>query len=331
MTYPDVVRRLRSALVAAAASILVVAATGCAGSQPAEPAEIADAYDCLAAGTSVVDALGVDPALLPLGPPAPGAGSVPEGFDPVDVVLCEAGNATVELPDGVYSAVDERHFTGDPEALVAALAEPSDARDPVAVCTAIFELRPELYLVDGDGRVMRASWPVDRCGQSKPGTRAALDGLEESELRRLPVLLLQSRAALDAGCAQTATGPAVGADPAVGAVPGGTAPAATAVTGAACRYTADPVDPPEPGLVVLPEGGFADAVDLAPDQAAELLAALAAPAPDTADCDVAATRFAVVPLDAGSAVVELDGCARLVAPDGTARPAPAPVVAALGA
>ena len=193
-------RAARGALVLAA----TVLAAACAGSAaPAyPPAEIAaGGPDCLA--DEVVD------GMVGAGPgsgarPAPAAGAVPPDFVPVGVVQCLPGPLTLlpsepvpqpDLLEGPAARdrdrgatpepprtlrVTERTLTGDLGPLLAALSRPSEEPRRDQPCPAMWESRPQIYLVDSAGRAVRARWPVTSCGFLHEGAAAALDGLQES-------------------------------------------------------------------------------------------------------------------------------------------------------
>ncbi|MBD7993911.1 hypothetical protein H9639_01175 [Arthrobacter sp. Sa2CUA1] len=145
------------------------------------------------------------PSRTPPTPPAvppPAAGSVPTGFVPVEVVRCGAALETTEDQDGLWSAVSQEHLTGDLDKLVAALAEPSDGPRPNQACTADMEMVPDLWLLDADGQAMRAAWPTDACGKTKPGVHDVLAEMDVAGSSLHKVMLIQSRAALNAGCSE---------------------------------------------------------------------------------------------------------------------------------
>lgn len=168
---------------AAVAMALVLAGCGSRG-QIAEPpdAELADAVDC---SLKVED--------------APAAGRVPSDFDPVAVYRCDPF-ASIEDTDGQWSAVITERLEGDLGPLLAALDEPDDPRWEGA-CAAVMVIAPELWLVDADSVAIRAALPVDGCSQPKVDpVNAALAALTVTERSRQPLELIETRAALEAGC-----------------------------------------------------------------------------------------------------------------------------------
>lgn len=122
---------------------------------------------------------------------APEPGRVPEGFVPTAAYLC-----TVEFSfdtdssdgsaEGAATVIVEKR-TGDFGPLLAALAEPDQQPKPDQVCTADFEIVPELWLEEASGQAMRAAWPRDACGKTQPATQAALDELTVASRTVLPV------------------------------------------------------------------------------------------------------------------------------------------------
>jgi hypothetical protein len=134
------------------------------------PASVQDKVDCLA---SAGPPLGGVP-----GTPGPElAGSVPEGFVPVQVVRC--GTDHTEVSGAYRMLIREEHLEGDFTALLAALAQPSDRANGNMACTADAEIVPALWLVNADGQAIHVLWPVDACGKTrgKPDTSKALAGL----------------------------------------------------------------------------------------------------------------------------------------------------------
>lgn len=359
-------RNLRRHIPAAAAALLLLGGVAGCGQQfgnPADPppvAELADAVDCTAMERIFESGTQPTPATSP-----PAAGSVPADFVPVEAILCAAGLETLEDQDGVWSAVAEERLGGNLDALLAALAEPSDGPRPNRACTADMELVPDLWLLAADGKAMRAVWPTDSCGKTKPGVHGVLADLDVlgSSLHKLT--LIQPRAALDAGCP---------AEWSISAIPGGLAlaplttipgdgsgqveavapsrgllPAADDVDSLRiCGYlTASEPGPvnglsPDAGpdtpfdVVEIVSGTFTAGGDLAGPAKDALLQAAAAE-PSATECGAAATEFAALwPValgqDTGAPLaLELDGCLRLVSTDGSARTVPAEVAAAVAA
>jgi hypothetical protein len=165
----------------ATAAIALVLVPGCA-SRPAEsipPAAVTSAVDCLQDGQA-----------------EPEAGTVPEGFDPVEVYRCNP-HATLEDAEGRWSAVEIEHLTGDLGPLLQALAEPDDAPNGNP-CMAMAELVRPLWLVDALGRAVQVHYPRTSCGFTKPAVHAALDHLTVEVTRAEKVKLVEPRTA-DAG------------------------------------------------------------------------------------------------------------------------------------
>lgn len=203
---------MRGARTAGVAVVLVLA--GCAGTGPGgiEPAgtgsaEIGDVADCVA--DEVLTGMGIDggPGGW-TGRPAPAAERVPDGFEPVRVVECRmvVGEIRPLEPDRDLlehldpSEVDVNDLRtpgptsppgppevslqqvereGDLTRLLAALAEPSDRPREGQACPAMFEMKPALFLVDAEDRVVRAQWPTTSCGFLRPGAHEALASVPE--------------------------------------------------------------------------------------------------------------------------------------------------------
>ncbi|KQO46295.1 MULTISPECIES: hypothetical protein [unclassified Frigoribacterium] len=197
-------------LVAAACVGLLVAA--CARVMPGEPIDrpvaevVGAAPDCTTSGAGFAMPPPTSDDEAPSRPEPPRSGSVPEGFVPTSVVECGLASTTVlDRPDGLWSSVTETTRGGDLGRLLAALSEPNGRSLPV--CTADFELVADLWLVDASGASMRAAHPVDGCGKTTGDTRPAVAALPVSAERDVPVNLIESRDALDAGCSTSATTP----------------------------------------------------------------------------------------------------------------------------
>lgn len=330
---------------------------------PRVSAELVDAVDCTA--TDAMAELGE-----PSATPPPAAGGVPDRFVPVDVIRCDASMlASLEDEEGLWSTMTEERLAGNIDALVDALAEPSDGPVPNQACTADMELVPDLWLVDAQGRAMRAAWPTNSCGKTKPGARTMVAGMQVVESTQHKVRLIQPRAALDANCPaewsiKPATGialaPPMGELPgpdvahdgeAVPGFPGRLSSGNEADTLRMCRYRTEPApnkedgpsggseQNPQFGSIKVVAGKFSSGGSLGGSAKDAILQAVADKAVD-ATCDDEASDFVVLwpvadGLDVGAPVTaELDGCQRLFGPDGAARTLPqearTAVVVALG-
>jgi hypothetical protein len=343
--------RLALALLAAVTLAACGQLPGGAGGQdrPA-PAELVRSVDCTASSLVV-------PQEEPSGNQVAKAGAVPEGFVPVEVIRCDAMMATVEDDEGLWSAVTEERLAGNLDALVEALAQPSDSPRANQVCTADMEIVPDLWLIDAQGQAMRAAWPTNSCGKTKPGVREILGGMEVVATARHKVELIQPRAALDAGCpAEWGIKPITGialaplplesiddvTDRGGDSVPGspGLLPNADeADTLRLCQYGVDPATSDEDSIpdeakpevpfevIKIVSGSFSKGGSLGGSGKDAILNAAAADPADT-ECAEEATEFAVLwPLlngqSAGAPLTfELDGCQRLFGPDGAARTMP---------
>ncbi|WP_193314565.1 hypothetical protein [Georgenia ruanii] len=69
-------------------------------------------------------------------------------------------------------------LAGDISPLLTALARPSDAEDG-RPCPAVWQSKPQIYLVDAGGGAVRPRWPVTACGFLRQGAADALAQLEE--------------------------------------------------------------------------------------------------------------------------------------------------------
>lgn len=183
---------MRGAVSAVAAAVVIAVLGACAGPEEVRPAPPGAAQiavggpDCLA--DEVLAALPLaGPASERSKRPAPEAGTVPPGFDAVQVVECRAPGLTLSTPSTSTAtaapatpiAVVEVVLTGDLGPLLVALARPSDPVPRDLACPAMFEFQPQIYLEDARGRAVRPQWPVDACGFLHDGATAALAGLIE--------------------------------------------------------------------------------------------------------------------------------------------------------
>jgi hypothetical protein len=341
----------RAATTGVALAVLLGAA-GCALPAPAEepPRPVAvvveGAPDCTTSSDAwLVPAPGAEQDPVD---PTPPAGSVPEELEPVAAVLCGWSTDTLDDAEGRWSTRVETTWTGDLEPLLTALAVP-DEPGGTGACTADMEIVPDLWLTSADGRSVRAAWPTDSCRKTLPGTQDALDALHGATERLVPVALVETRAALDAGCRTRASLPWTGA----GASTTDLVLPHAADLDRACVYA---VDPPEPAPELLPgtdassgthdplsgaeaqagmptkatpTGTFARVVPIGPDAATRLVqAAGSSSTPGLEGCAAAGTTFATFPVEATDAssdpvpvlTAELDGCGRLLTSDGGARP-----------
>ncbi|MBO9569385.1 MAG: hypothetical protein J7503_11230 [Cellulomonas iranensis] len=81
--------------------------------------------------------------------------------------------------------IDAVRLEGDLGPLLAQLRRPDVAPRPDQACMAMFQAVPVLYLVDADGRAVRARWPTDACGFLREGaieSVAALTEVDRDEL-----------------------------------------------------------------------------------------------------------------------------------------------------
>jgi hypothetical protein len=323
---------------------------GCATTpgMPDRPtAVIVENHDCLAPNLGGWELPPAPGATDDSRPDAPSPGAVPAHFNPVAVYVCDL-TGSVEDEEGIFSVTTEERLEGDLEPLIRAFAEPSDPAPPFLLCTADAEIVPELWLTDAAGRAMRPAWPRNACGKTKGGVREVLADLTVVEIVEHRGELLESRAALEAGCPSEETVPFGGAiaiaHPDPGAPSGsenvpmsppspGLVPGFEKADGARlCRYVGIPVPPggDEPvlrdvdgnalpgfeNMSTLQTGRFVSGKILPGEVIRDLLANVASAEP-AGPCHEPLGSFAVIyPLRAGQLVgaslsAELDGCARL--------------------
>ena len=330
----------------------VVLAAGCAATPLVPPTrEVALISETMACADPLLD------------PPTPGAGVVPDDFEPVAVLECVSG-ATREDAEGVVSGTEVLRYEGDLSALLEAMAAPSDP-GPAAVCPAMMYGFRVLWATDAAGRFVPLSFPSTACGGPKEDAAlAALARLEVTDRAFTAVARVELHEAAATGCATRAAvapihlldwlpddgggdaSPPSTAVPERDAVADGialvpwqpqTAPPLDELDGAqVCVYRADAPDAGG-GPAVVGEGGlFAAAYPLDAASTRDVFTAAAAP-PLASDCAETASRFVVVhPRTASAAggaaplvTVELDGCRRIVGTDLQARPAPPDLIALL--
>ena len=204
--------RVAGVVVAIVAAMVL---TGCAGpgvfpgGSPGggAPAELVRGADCLAPNLNSEPTFpGETPTANPDHPDAPAPGEVPEGFTPVSLVRCSFFGG-FEDEQGRWSAVTVETLTGDFGRLVTALAEPDDQPGINQACTLDMELLPTLWLQNAAGEAMRVAWPATACGKSKPATHEVVATFTVTAIETIPVTLLHSREAIDAGCAMQASVP----------------------------------------------------------------------------------------------------------------------------
>ncbi|MFO7689919.1 MAG: hypothetical protein R6W83_05100 [Cryobacterium sp.] len=359
--------RMMAGAAALSAALLLSACAGPGGfAGGSAPAVLTQGVDCLAPNLSGGDPVFPGTTATPdrQHPEAPLPGEVPTGFLPVTAVRCSFLGA-FDDERGRWSAVTVETLTGDFGRLVSALAEPDDQPQLDQACTLEMESVPELWLLNASGEAMRVSWPVTACNKTKPGTHEVLSTFTVTQTDVIPVTLLHSREAIDAGCAMQASVPLVPGlavmnpgerlpvlpdatgtdDDGATVVPPQAAQPTTPVggLGTVCFYD---VDPPSSdglddipgwdggaieGLLTIVSGQFSGAGTVPADAAARARAAASGAAPVAAECALVPTRFAVLdpePYDR-AVTVELDGCGRLVVSSGAAYDTPATVAAAL--
>ncbi len=128
------------------------------------------------------------PGPSPTSTPKDLTGSVPKGFVPAQVFVCRMAPIATDSDGSSPFQFQQEELAGDFDALLAALAVPSDTPGGNVVCTADLELLPGLWLVNATGGAINAAWPVDKCGKSrgKPDTQKAIDALRIVDVQVLP-------------------------------------------------------------------------------------------------------------------------------------------------
>jgi len=179
------------------ATLVAAALSGCMGpadpggpGAPAAPAETVESVDCLSPGLRYFNELGLSEPVDSETVAAPEPGTVPDGFVAAEATLCAIAMGE-EIDETMTSAIKQTSYAGDLTSLVAAINMPSDPRSN-GPCTMEFEFVPELFVIAETGEAIRAAWPVNGCGKTKPGIREALADLEIVDEQLLPVQSAQS-------------------------------------------------------------------------------------------------------------------------------------------
>jgi len=115
----------------------------------------------------------LDPSVVGRAGPDPDAGSPLVAGAPVP-----SDPPGAPAPDRPAATVVEAELRGDLGPLLAALARPSHQPLPDQPCPAMWQSQPVIFLVDADGRAVRARWPADACGFLLDGVTRPLDALE---------------------------------------------------------------------------------------------------------------------------------------------------------
>ncbi len=185
-----------TSLLAACAGADDSQTSGSAVSDPAGTV-VASGADCLA--PQVLIALGFDPertAVSTIHAQAPDAGSLPDDFVPVSAVLCSTGE-TLTDDAGRWAAVTASRLEGDVAPLVEALrstgSDPGTATAGVATTAscAADATRSDLWLVDALGAAVRVTLPGGGCGELSDAVRSGLAALDEVDVERYPVELVE--------------------------------------------------------------------------------------------------------------------------------------------
>lgn len=343
---------MRRTAVAALAAVGMLLVAGCAsfpafGPDPRPVATPVAEVDCGASGEQGT------------------GGRVPEDFAAVAILRCDGG-ALREDEAGLWSGTLVTRFEGDLDAVLEALAVPSDPRS-LGACSAIGYVVPDIWVEGTDGTVVRAWLPSGGCGEPKEiGLDAALSALTVTAEDFERQTLMESRAAMTAGCPSQASPfildvseqtmvvePGASAEPIPVPAPpqrGASSPPRSDTPGLrVCAYSTEPPEEASPMSMTLAGSGyFVGAFDLGAGDARAVASAVASAAP-AATCRVMARRFVVAydldrlpapPTDSDgmavsisvptpSIMLELDGCGRLIDSDFAPLTAPPGVIASL--
>lgn len=312
---------------ASGALLLVLIGSGCAGVE-APPGAVRSADPATTVATGIVDCLAPD--LGGMGDTshadAQVAIRIPADFEPVVASVCDY-EAIVEDEEGRWIGATLERRVGDFAALREALSAPDGVPEGDQSCDAMAESVPPLWLQDASGSTIRVDWPKDACNKIPQNARDALAQLAVEESTFYPVRLIETRAALDAGCSTTWGFPAGKfASPSHSAEPKDPtwlAALDSSDSMLVCRYETD--EAAETGRFV-----SAKTLDQAQSTAFSDAVASAAAAPL---CNDLVGAFVVVwprnGVNGSSFTVELDGCQRLMSHDVVPYTAPAGVLALL--
>lgn len=177
---------------------LVAVATACGpttATTSAPTASVVPRADCLA--PEVLDQLGLtlDPSLAVKAsqPVESLAGTVPDGFVPTSVLVCQVGGQMRDSA-GTWTAVTATSREGsaaDTAALAAAIAADEHTGPPPAPSSCGPDDRPAvLWLLDAVDRAVRPALATDGCGAPDAAVRAALDRLPVTGVVDHPVQLV---------------------------------------------------------------------------------------------------------------------------------------------
>ncbi|MCU1404364.1 MAG: hypothetical protein JWQ43_667 [Glaciihabitans sp.] len=219
-----------------------------------EVAEIVDGFDCQAPNLRESHADPLKPnADEWFHAPAPAAGSIPDGFEPVAVHLCHFGGD--EDADGWWSSIEVESYHGDLALLVDALETP-DVTGYAGACNFDYQSITPVWLVDADGDAIRVHWPLTGCDKAQPAVDDALRALDKPDTTVLSRTLLQSREAIDTYCSPEYNTPVV--------APAGTPEYLAGASDMAwCRYTVDERSPAADKTGTFTAGGTLSVADVA--------------------------------------------------------------------
>lgn len=156
---------MRLRWVFAPLAALVVVALVCTGlylwpkPSPLKASKLSPA-SCLYPG--VVDAV-ISQATLDI-PKSDDAGSRPDGFVAVSVVVCTSGGPT-SAPEGTTATVRQATYVGDVSRVQDALDRREYRFRLFTTCDGDYPSVPVVWLIDNDGVGYRPTFPTDRCGR----------------------------------------------------------------------------------------------------------------------------------------------------------------------
>lgn len=301
-----------AAAVAALSALVAGCGVGKAGApvDPGRPVAVTSAGSSQVAGTasaSPSSSGGLCPSTEQIWATPPKSPTLPDGFEPVAVVVCEIDERIFE-GDREWYVVVQRQAVSGIDRLVRLLRQPRDEKlPPQTLCAVAYEFPPWVALVGADGRWVRRHVPEDGCGRVTDRFNKAVDAARWTtigERRDTPVRSDDELRAEGLGCDYESGDPA--------SIPLFFAPTSTGIAAidgpttrlTVCRYA---VTPDSDGVLVFQSGG-----PVPPETGAALARELAATEPGRR-CPSETTRTATIRGEDGTdrLTVQLDGC-RLV-------------------
>lgn len=236
-------------------------------------------------------------------------GRLPRGFRTVWVLRCRDG--TERRPGrGEWGTVLTQRADTNAAALVAALRRP--APRPAGICASVFIATPYFALVDADGRAIRPTVAMDRCGHPSSRVLTALAALPFRTIAVHPVRQTRTELELTTGCPAGYKDMIAFEDAYHHPGPAGPLWPRPARRLQICLF-----GHVRPGNIPV---GYLTSARIIHGPAAHRLVTTLDTAGPARPCDAPHTRFALVALargePSGVALVELDGCHRMLRPDG---------------